>query len=143
MGVCYMRRSGFTMIEMFIVLAIIAVLTAVLLPISLNVLNQAKVTDVLNYIRELYIVELEYYVRKGETTDLEGLAIFIPSDWVEENEDLFTDWATSTRSVSFTVNFNNNTEARALLAMYEDTPVSSAIYYSDDNDEDVRIYFEF
>jgi len=39
------RRSGFTLIEMMIVLAIIAALSAILTPMGMNALNRARATQ--------------------------------------------------------------------------------------------------
>jgi len=47
------RRSGFTLIEMMIVLAIIAALAAILTPMGTNALNRAKATQYLADLRNI------------------------------------------------------------------------------------------
>jgi len=136
------KRSGFTLIELFIVLAVISVLAAILIPIAFNTLNQAKVNDVLNYIRELYMVELEYKVKNGKTTNLEGLSLYMSSDWIEEHADLFTHWATGTDTVAFTVAFDNEDKSRALLAMLEETQSCTSCFCESDK-TNVRITFQY
>lgn len=136
------KRSGFTLIELFIVLAVISVLAAVLIPIAFNTLNQAKINDVLNYIRELYMVEMEYVVKNGETTNIDGLALYMSADWIEEHAVLFTDWATGTHSVSFTVAFDNEEKSRALLAMLDETQSCTSCFLESD-DTSVRVSFKY
>ncbi len=136
------KRKGFTLIELFIVLGVISVISGTLVPIAFNALNQAKVTDVLNYVRELYMAQLEYVVREDETTDLEGLSLFMSSDWIQENDGLFTDWATDTDMVSFKVAFDNSEKSRALLAMLEDTNVCTSCFW-DEDEKNVRVSFKF
>ncbi|MFW5887344.1 MAG: type II secretion system protein [Bacteriovoracia bacterium] len=135
------KRQAFTFIELLIVIGIISVIAAALIPIAFNALNQAKATNILNYIRELYMAQLEYFVSNGETTDLNGLSLYIPSDWIEEQEELFTTWATDTNTVSFTVAFDNSDRARGLLAMLEDTKVCTSTF--DDTKKNVIVAFQF
>ena len=113
-----------------------------LIPIAFNALNQAKVTDVLNYVREIYMAQMEYVVREGETTNLDGLTLYMPSDWIDEYGDLFTDWSTGTSSVSFTVAFENKDKSRALLAMFEDTNACTACFWESD-DTSIRVAFKY
>lgn len=136
------KRQGFTLIELFIVLGVISVLATVLIPIAFNTLNQAKINDVLNYIRELYMVEMEYVVKNGETTNIDGLVLYMSADWIEEQDDLFTDWATDTNRVSFTVAFDNEVKSRALLAMLEDTKSCTSCFF-DENRKDIKVMFHF
>ena len=136
------KRKGFTLIELFIVLGVISVISGTLIPIAFNSLNQAKVTDVLNYVRELYMAQLEYYVREGETTDLDGLRLYMSSDWIDEHEDLFTNWNPGPNSVAFTVAFGNKEKSRALLAMFEDTNSCTACFLESD-DTNVRVAFRY
>lgn len=136
------KRQAFTLIELFIVLGVISAISGTLIPIAFNTLNQAKVTDVVNYIRELYMAQMEYVVREGETTNLEGLTLYMPSDWIDEYGDLFTNWATGTNSVSFTVAFENKDKSRALLAMLQDTNVCTSCFWESD-DTSVLVSFKY
>lgn len=74
------RRSGFTLIEMMIVLAIIAALSATLVPIAMNALNQAKVTGNLTDVESIRMAQMQYFYKYDTTatkTDADNLGIFL------------------------------------------------------------------
>jgi len=62
------RRSGFTLIELMIVLAIIAALAAILAPIGLNALNRAKATQYLSDIKNIHTAAQLYLFDNGDFT---------------------------------------------------------------------------
>src|SRR6056297_557829 len=59
------RRSGFTLIEMMIVLAIIAALAATLVPIAMNALNQARITGNLTDVESIRLAAMQYYYKNN------------------------------------------------------------------------------
>jgi prepilin-type N-terminal cleavage/methylation domain-containing protein len=59
------RRSGFTLIEMMIVLAIIAALAAILTPMGTNALNRAKATQYLADVRNIATAAQVYNMDKS------------------------------------------------------------------------------
>ena len=62
------RRSGFTLIELMIVLAIVAALAAILTPMGMNALNRAKATQYIADIRNIKSAEQMYYFDNNEAT---------------------------------------------------------------------------
>ena len=59
-----MKRSGFTLIELMIVLAIIAALAAILTPMGLNALNRAQATQLIADVRNVRSAAQIYYFDK-------------------------------------------------------------------------------
>ncbi|MEA1885034.1 MAG: prepilin-type N-terminal cleavage/methylation domain-containing protein, partial [Thermotogota bacterium] len=59
------RRSGFTLIEMMIVLAIIAALAATLTPIGMNALRQARATRTMADVRSIRLGLQSFYMTKN------------------------------------------------------------------------------
>lgn len=64
------RRSGFTLIELMIVLAIVAALAAILTPMGLNALNRAQATQYIADIRNIKSAQQMYYFDKRVTADI-------------------------------------------------------------------------
>jgi len=67
------KRSGFTLIEMMIVLAIIAALAATLTPIGISALNQARANRVLSDLRALNMAAVSRYTMAGSLTKQSGV----------------------------------------------------------------------
>lgn len=115
------RRSGFTLIEMMIVLAIIAALAATLVPIAMNALNQAKVTKNLTDLESIRLAAMQIYYKENDgvsginlITDLEPfLSLNNLSD-----ASLYTISNSSTSALTVTVNFGNAQLAKALEAQF-------------------------
>jgi prepilin-type N-terminal cleavage/methylation domain-containing protein len=100
------RRSGFTLIELMIVLAIIAALAAILTPMGMNALNRAKATQYVADIRNIKAAEQIYYFDTGSATNLAGLAV----DYLNEDELTNTGYVITISGASVTVqNAINNT----------------------------------
>jgi len=120
------RRSGFTLIEMMIVLAIIAALAATLVPIAMNALNQAKVTQNLTDLESIRMAAMQYYYKKDTVDDLTGLSdlnFYLSSDKLSSNANyvLTSPHATEvTVSVSFTQG-NAKNYSEALMVQYPQT----------------------
>ncbi|WP_028843259.1 type II secretion system protein [Pseudothermotoga elfii] len=67
-------RKGFTLIELLIVLAVIAALMAVVTPIALNAVAQAKATQVASNFRNIKsAIESYVNVERGLPSDLNAL----------------------------------------------------------------------
>jgi prepilin-type N-terminal cleavage/methylation domain-containing protein len=118
------RRSGFTLIEMMIVLAIIAALSATLVPIAMNALNQAKVTNNLTDLESIRLAAMQYYYKETDLTGV-GTDTFDPAYLKWDNlsqPDLYTFSATGEASLTVTVNFNDEDLANALEVQF---PVDS------------------
>ena len=120
------RRSGFTLIEMMIVLAIIAALAATLVPIAMNALNQAKVTQNLTDLESIRMAAMQYYYKNDTVDDLTGLSdlqYYLSSAKLSSsaNYTLTTDSATEvTVNVSFTQG-NAKNYSEALYVQYPNT----------------------
>ena len=69
------KQKGFTLVELLIVIAIIAVLAAVVTPVALGAINDSKATAVYAEIKAIETADLTHYVQKGSIaaniTDLE------------------------------------------------------------------------
>jgi len=63
------KRSGFTLIEMMIVLAIIAALAATLTPIGISALSQARASRVLSDLRAINMAAVSSYTMRGSVVD--------------------------------------------------------------------------
>lgn len=132
------RRSGFTLIEMMIVLAIIAALAATLVPIAMNALNQAKVTQNLTDLESIRYAAMQYYYKND--TGLSGLSVlddldtagFIEMDNFENN--IYTlNGTPTTNSMQVLVSFNNASLAKALMAQYPETSETTGTTTGDVN----------
>ena len=66
------KRNGFTLAELLIVVAIIAVLVAVAIPVFTAQLNKAKYATDLANLRALYAIGTADYLANGKTT-IDGL----------------------------------------------------------------------
>lgn len=62
------KRSGFNLIELMIVLAIIAILSAIGLPTFMRFLSKAKRTEAYITLRSLYALEKAYWIEHGTYT---------------------------------------------------------------------------
>lgn len=60
------KQKGFTLVELLIVIAIIAVLAAVATPLALSAISDSKATAVYSEIKSIQTAELTYYVAQGE-----------------------------------------------------------------------------
>ncbi|HOO33429.1 MAG TPA: prepilin-type N-terminal cleavage/methylation domain-containing protein [Thermotogota bacterium] len=94
-----MKRSGFTLIELMIVLAIIAALAAILTPMGLNALNRAKATQYVADVRNIKAAQQIYYFDTGSATDLTGLS----NGYLNSEELTNTGYSIDTGTASFTV----------------------------------------
>jgi len=142
------RRSGFTLIEMMIVLAIIAALAATLVPIAMNALNQAKVTGNLTDLESIRLAEMQYFYKKGVVTTNtgdSGLGVYLT--WANlqgANEVNYTLSVNSADDDTVVINvpFNSNPLAKAFLAQWTDSNSgdSTADFASGDNTNIVVTY---
>jgi len=71
------KQKGFTLVELLIVIAIIAVLAAVVTPVTLSAINKSKATAVYAEMKSLETADLTHYVQNGEYfEDTAGFANF-------------------------------------------------------------------
>ncbi len=63
------RQKGFTLVELLIVTAIIAVLATIVTPAALSAIEKSKATAALADIRAYQTATLTYYVSEGEYPD--------------------------------------------------------------------------
>ena len=130
------RRSGFTLIEMMIVLAIIAALAATLVPIAMNALNQAKVTQNLTDLESIRYAAMQYYY-KNDTVNLANLSAlsnYLEIGKLSESASYSVHTASAT-SLSVKVDFTQGNETalnKALLVQYPDTDETNATVSSGD-----------
>jgi len=127
------RRSGFTLIEMMIVLAIIAALSATLVPIAMNALNQSKVTGNLTDVQSIRMAAMQYFYKHGEfpeTMSADTFDIYLTwsnlqgDNLVEQTSGdkgyVIEDSATKERSIDVTMQFETEPLANAFLAQWTD-----------------------
>jgi len=106
------RRSGFTLIEMMIVLAIIAALAAILTPIGMNAINTAKASQVLSDVRNLKVGSEMYYIQEGSIPG--GLSDLLDSvhvnkqDFARNPDDTYTLQATPSSAAATGVEIKAN-----------------------------------
>ncbi len=99
------RRSGFTLIELMIVLAIIAALAAILTPMGLNALNRAQATQLIADVRNVRAAAQVYYFDKKEVPEDIDAAVFETYLDVDEltNRAAFTYERDASNSGAFTL----------------------------------------
>jgi len=116
------RRSGFTLIEMMIVLAIIAALAATLVPIAMNALNQAKVTNNLTDLESIRMAAMQYYYKENDLSVANGATgTFSPAYLKWENlsqPGLYEFTNAGEASLTITVNLNSENLANALEVQF-------------------------
>ncbi len=66
------KEKGFTLVELLIVIAIIAVLAAVVTPVALSAINDSKATAVYAEIKSIETADLTYYVQKNKPAESIG-----------------------------------------------------------------------
>ena len=123
------RRSGFTLIEMMIVLAIIAALAATLVPIAMNALNQAKVTQNLTDLESIRMAAMQYYYKfdgVGDVGTVDKLDMYLNKANLGAGPDMYTiEGSPTTNTLSVRVKFSNANLAKALEAQYPFTSETS------------------
>lgn len=86
-----MKRSGFTLIELMIVLAIIAALAAILTPMGMNALNRAKATQYVADVRNIKAAAQIYYFDKtGVPTTWSAFSGYLNTGELTVGVDKFT-----------------------------------------------------
>lgn len=63
------KKKGFTLVELLIVIAIIAVLAAIATPLALGAINDSKATAIYSEIKSIQTAELTHYVQTGTYPD--------------------------------------------------------------------------
>jgi len=77
------KQKGFTLVELLIVTAIIAVLATIVTPAALGAIEKSKATAALADIRAYQTATLTYYVSEGEYPDQTNLEKEIEQVWSE------------------------------------------------------------
>lgn len=145
------RRSGFTLIEMMIVLAIIAALAATLVPIAMNALNQAKVTGNLTDLESIRMAQMQYYYKNGNVastadelanyltwTNLQGTNVGGSSGYVFDTS--------SGAQAIITFDLGSEPLGRAFMAQWTNlggTDESAEAYAVRSNDGEITVYYNF
>ena len=76
-----MRKKGFSLVELFIVLAVMAALIATITPVALNAIRKAKATQVAQNLKTIASAfENKIYVDGEATTDISTLARDVDAD---------------------------------------------------------------
>jgi general secretion pathway protein G len=140
------RRSGFTLIEMMIVLAIIAALSATLVPIAMNALNQAKVTQNLTELESIRLAAMQYYYKYDniDISDLSPLDNYLDLEKLTTNASYTVHDSTDATNLYIKVDFNQNDEAlsKALAAQYPETSETTGTRDTNNNTFLAWFYFE-
>jgi general secretion pathway protein G len=143
------RRSGFTLIEMMIVLAIIAALSATLVPIAMNALNQAKVTGNLTDLESIRLAEMQYYYKKGTVTTntSDELDVYLTWNNLQKANGVnysFEDVTTPSKTIIVNVPFGNENLAKAFLAQWTNRTNAVADYSnSGSTTGDIQVTYTF
>ena len=120
---------GFTLIELLIVLAVIAALLAIVTPIALNAVAQAKATQVASNFRSLKsAVESYVNIEKPATPSSISLNELVNRGYLSAVPDNFTlsmtNWSTGVATV--TIFYNSlDVDPNKLRGIYPDVTVSS------------------
>lgn len=141
------RRSGFTLIEMMIVLAIIAALAATLVPIAMNALNQARITGNLTDVESIRLASMQYYYKNNgfknnfATSDLQYYL-----EWSNlQGENLSGDYtflSNDTNTLVLNVPFRSEELANAFYVQW--TPVTGQqIATTPDSNHVIKITYDF
>ncbi len=105
------KQKGFTLVELLIVIAIIAVLAAVVTPVALNSIAQSKATAIIAEARSIQTADLTYYVSNDSyAAKIEDLSAYI--DVSNSRNAVYT---IADRELTITVN-----EARVFALLDED-----------------------
>ncbi len=112
-------RKGFTLIELLIVLAVIAALMAIVTPIALNAVSQAKATQVAANFRNIKSA-VESYVNIERTlpstwTSLSGYLSSIPADF-----NFTVDTWDTTGAATVTITYNGTVDVNKLRSVYDE-----------------------
>ncbi|MGB9820260.1 MAG: type II secretion system protein [Pseudothermotoga sp.] len=104
-------RKGFTLIELLIVLAVIAALMAIVTPIALNAVAQARATQVASNMRNIKSAA-ESYVNIERPTGNKALSDLITSGYLSTNPGTNYSAAITPGStqVTITVTFSGNVD---------------------------------
>lgn len=119
-------RKGFTLIELLIVLAVIAALMAIVTPIALNAVSQAKATQVASNFRNIKSA-IESYVNIERTlpstwTDLSGYLSSIPADF-----DFTTVTWDTNGAATVTIVYNGTVDVNRLRNVYNEINTSKQL----------------
>jgi len=148
------RRSGFTLIEMMIVLAIIAALAATLVPIAMNALNQARITGNLTDLSSIRAAEMQYFSKEktltASTADTKsGLGIYLNFNSLQK-ENISGDYVLTVVGdyLEVEIEFENSNLANAFLAQWTDVkdqsiPVLPATIKTDRPTDDTTGYQQY
>ena len=143
------RRSGFTLIEMMIVLAIIAALAATLVPIAMNALNQAKVTGNLTDVESIRMAEMQYWY-KYDTTTASKTALDIYLTWANlqaPNNSTYNltvpGTGTTSNQISIGVNFGSAALAKAFEAQFPTESPDVVSFTRPDDSEVATVTYQF
>ncbi|MFN4190219.1 MAG: type II secretion system protein [Pseudothermotoga sp.] len=119
-------RKGFTLIELLIVLAVIAALMAIVTPIALNAVSQAKATQVASNFRNIKSA-IESYVNIERTlpstwTSLSGYLSSIPADF-----DFTTVTWDANGAATVTIVYNGTVDVNKLRSIYDEINTSKQL----------------
>ena len=111
-------RKGFTLIELLIVLAVIAALMAIVTPIALNAVAQARATQVASNMRNIKSAA-ESYVNIERPTTSKSLSDLITSGYLSTNPG--TNYSATitpgSTQVTITVTFSGNVDKDKVLGI--------------------------
>ena len=84
------RLSGFTLVEIMIVVLIIGILSAIAIPALLHVKSKSEETLVLNTIRQLYDAKERYFLEDGVGKKYVYLATLVKTGYASHSLDVAT-----------------------------------------------------
>ncbi|WP_448516160.1 type II secretion system protein [Pseudothermotoga sp.] len=117
---------GFTLIELLIVLAVIAALLAIVTPIALNAVAQAKATQVASNFRNIKsAIETYVYTTQTAPSTIANLSSYI-SSWPSGFE--VTDWPTeiaTSATATFSIKYTGGVDTNRIRQILPEVSVSS------------------
>jgi len=131
------RQKGFSLIELMVVIAIVALLSAVAIPVYKTYSIRSKILSAVAVVNKIKLMEIEYYNKFGSYTNANGIGltnasppctVLNPTSYSPYLSGLYVNNACSNTSAEITLEFNNTalgySGSELLLVSYLVRPAS-------------------